>query len=259
MEIESSTLKTGWRVLSASVTGTSHEKRSQPCQDAHCWQRFPTGVLVAAVADGAGSASLGEVGAQIAVGVAVDTVGRWELMPPQRDMDWQQLLTEALKAAQGAVIAESANRDVKARELASTLILVVATPEQVAVAQVGDGAAVVGDAAGNIASLTAPPCGEYINETIFLVSEGALETAQIRIWDGRPAHLAIFSDGLQLLALKMPEGTPHIPFFSPLFRFAGEVQDETDGKQQLESFLRSPRVTERTDDDLTLLLASFFS
>ena len=133
----------------------------------------------------------------------------------------------------------------------------VATPQQVAVAQVGDGAAVVGDGDGNIVALTVPPCGEYINETIFLVSPDAIETAQWQVWQGKPAQIAIFSDGLQMLALKMPEAVPHAPFFSPLFRFAAQIQDEAEAKQQLDSFLRSPRVTERTDDDLTLLLASF--
>jgi hypothetical protein len=62
-----------------------------------------------------------------------------------------------------------------------------------------------------------------------------------------------------MLALKIPEGTPHGPFFAPLFRFSGEWKEEEDAKQQLESFLRSPRVSERTDDDLTLLLATFLS
>ena len=37
------------------------------------------------------------------------------------------------------------------------------------------------------------------------------------------------------------------------------LKEEEDAKQQLESFLRSPRVSERTDDDLTLLLATFSS
>jgi len=64
---------------------------------------------------------------------------------------------------------------------------------------------------------------------------------------------------LQMLALKIPEGTPHGPFFAPLFRFSGTVKEDSDAKEQLESFLRSPRVSERTDDDLTLLLATFAS
>ena len=69
-------------------------------------------------------------------------------------------------------------------------------------------------------------------------------------------HIAILSDGLQMLALKIPEYMPHAPFFSPLFRFVAEVTDETEAKEQLEAFLRSPRVRKRTDDDLTLLLAT---
>jgi len=46
--------------VAASVRGKSHE--GQLCQDAHHWEKLPEGVLVAAVADGAGSATLGKWG-----------------------------------------------------------------------------------------------------------------------------------------------------------------------------------------------------
>jgi len=52
--------------LPASVRG-NHEKVGQLCQDAHHWEKLPEGVLVAAVADGAGSATLGKVGAIVAL------------------------------------------------------------------------------------------------------------------------------------------------------------------------------------------------
>ncbi|MCC3432065.1 MAG: protein phosphatase 2C domain-containing protein, partial [Microcoleus sp. PH2017_04_SCI_O_A] len=39
----------------------------------------------------------------------------------------------------------------------------------------------------------------------------------------------------------------------------GTAKEDADAKEQLESFLRSPRVCDRTDDDLTLLLATFSS
>lgn len=247
-----------WRVVPASVRGTSHEHRGQPCQDACHWDIRPDGVLVAVVADGAGSAVLGQVGAAIAARTAVETICFQEtkLELPNDDKGWHILLTNALKSARTAIEQEAAARQVKVRDLATTLILAIATPEFVAVAQVGDGAAVVGDGKGNIIALTAPPIGEYINETTFLISSNALETAQVSLWTGVAAHLAIFSDGLQMLALKMPEGTPHAPFFSPLFRFIAEITDESEAKEQLLGFLRSPRVTERTDDDLTLFLAT---
>ncbi|MDY7006432.1 MAG: PP2C family serine/threonine-protein phosphatase [Cyanobacteriota bacterium] len=246
-----------WRVVSVSVAGTSHEKRGKPCQDANHWEILPEGVLVAAVADGAGSSNFGEVGAKIAVSAAVETISKQNLLSKDNNVDWEYKLIDALRAARTAVLAESQVRKVDAREFAATLILVVATPEFAIAAQVGDGAAVVGDGEENIFPLTAPQSGEYINETTFLISEQGVETAQVKIWHGKPVHLAIFSDGLQMLALKMPTGVPHCPFFAPLFKFITVVTDEQEATKQLEEFLRSPKVTGRTDDDLTLLLARF--
>ena len=141
------------------------------------------------------------------------------------------------------------------RELASTLIVAVATPEAIAIAQVGDGAAIARRRDQNLISLTTPQTGEYANETTFLTSENVLDIAQYRVWEGEPDRLALFSDGLQLLALKMPEAEPHQPFFAPLFQFISQPMEEEAAKEQLEKFLRSPRVSQRTDDDLTLVLA----
>ena len=214
--------------------------------------------MLAAVADGAGSAALGDIGAAVAAQAGAEKLYSQMTQPlgPQDDKAWYSLLTESLKAAKDAVEAEAMEKQVQARDLATTLILVVATPGVIAIAQVGDGAAVVGDAEGNTMALTAPQSGEYINETTFLISPDALDSAQVTVWRGSASHVAAFSDGLQMLALKMPEGTPHTPFFSPLFRFMADVTDESGAKEQLVAFLSSPRVSQRTDDDLTVVLAT---
>ncbi|WP_413164266.1 PP2C family serine/threonine-protein phosphatase [Capilliphycus salinus ALCB114379] len=247
-----------WQIVSASVRGTSHEKWDLPCQDAHCYQRLSNDILIVAVADGAGSAKLSEIGSKIAVETAVNTLAQTLSSPSSQpeEINWQERLIETLNAAKMAVQAEAEVQEVEIRELATTLIVTLATSDFVAVAQVGDGAAVVEDKTGKIEAITQPEQGEYLNETKFLIGFDAVETAQIRVWEGEPAHLAVFSDGLQMLALKMPAGTPHKPFFSPLFHFISTVTDETEAQEQLESFLRSPRVTQRTDDDLTLILAT---
>jgi hypothetical protein len=242
--------------VAASVQGASHEKSGLPCQDAHDFAVLPGGVLVAAVADGAGSAAFAEVGASAAARAAVETLRRSKLPSPGEEAGWHALLREALHLAQTAVEAEAARLDAPLRELATTLIALVATPERVAVLQVGDGATVLGAAAGAVFALTAPEPGEYINETTFLVAPDAVETARFSLWRGQAAHLAVFTDGLQHLALKLPEGTAHAPFFTPLFRFASEAIGEAEAQAQLTAFLRSPRLTGRADDDLTLLLAS---
>jgi hypothetical protein len=247
-----------WQVAAASVRGSSHEKTGQPCQDAHQWQLLPGDVLVGAVADGAGSAALGDVGASIAVQTAIDTLCRQQNTPqwPTSDEAWQACLTHALQAAQAAIEAEAHSRTVHMRDLATTLILVVATSHMVAVLQVGDGAAVVGDDTGTITALITPQSGEYINETTFLTSPDALRTAQVEVWHGVPRQIAAFSDGLQMLALKMPAGLPHAPFFTPLFHFMATTVDAMDAQDQLIAFLCSARVRARTDDDITLLLAA---
>jgi hypothetical protein len=249
-------MESNWQIISASVTGKSHEKRNLPCQDAHLWEVLSPHILVVAVADGAGSATLSAIGAQVAVQTAVEVVSQKQ-MAFVAEETCEDSLRAALTAAQEAVIAEAERQETEIRELATTLILVVATPQQVAVAQVGDGAVVVETKEQMLHGLTTPEQGEYLNETKFLICADAVETAQIKIWQGQPTHLAVFSDGLQMLGLKMPDGTPHQPFFSPLFRFVAAAEDEMMAKEQLVSFLRSPRVSERTDDDLTLVLAAF--
>ena len=54
----------------------------------------------------------------------------------------------------------------------------------------------------------------------------------------------------------MPEATPHAPFFNPLLRFVSAATDAEAAGEELRSFLRSPRVTSQTTDDLTLVLFS---
>ena len=245
-----------WQVVAASVTGKSHEKHNIPCQDAQGYKRLSNNQLIFAVADGAGSAKLADLGANIAVKIALETLEK-QINSVDINVVWEDYLKLALNEALTAIQNESVTQEIEVRELATTLIIGIATPELVAVAQVGDGAIVVEDKTGNILELTIPASGEYLNETVFLVSSNAIETAQINLWLGQPKYLAAFSDGLQMLALKMPEGKPHHPFFSPLFKFVETITDETDAQEQLMGFLRSPRLTQRTDDDLTLILASF--
>jgi Protein phosphatase 2C len=247
-----------WRVAAASVRGAAHERAGQPCQDAHCWELLPGGILAAAVADGAGCARLAEVGASRAARAAVTAVRDAVLREELREYEevWPSILAGALEAARTAVEDEAERRKVPPRELATTLIVLVAMPEAVAAAHVGDGAVVVADEAGNLVPLALPQNGEYANETTFLTSPAALERASVTLWRGSAARIAAFSDGLQRLSLRLPAGTPHAPFFSPLFRFIAETPDEAAAQAQLAAFLESGRVRARADDDLTLLLAA---
>jgi hypothetical protein len=255
--LSSGLLSDGWRGVAESVRGTSHEKTGANCQDAHQLALLENHTLIAAISDGAGSAAQAELGSSTAVRSVLEDLRSFSSRVgwPEEDGDWQKLLHVVLGRARKAVEHTAADCGAKPRDLASTLLVLIAMPHLVVAAQIGDGAIVVEDSEGALTALTKPQSGEYLNETIFLISPDALEQAQICIWRGQVTHLAAFSDGLQMLALKMNEGAPHPPFFAPLFRFVREMTDLQEAKTQMNAFLRSPRITQRADDDLTLLLA----
>ncbi len=247
-----------WRVVAVSVAGSSHEIRGVPCQDAHKWVILPTGALVAAVADGAGSAALAEVGSSIAVDTATNAIVNYGKIPDAsaEDPEWVAFLTGVIGSVRAAIEAEAGRRCVKISQLNTTIILAIVTAEIAVVAQVGDGATIGGDSGDNIVSLTSPQNGEYINEATFVTSANALDVIQVRIWRGKLPYFAMISDGLEMVALKMSTREPYPGFFKPLFRFVANEADDRETKDQIQSLLRSTRVRDRTDDDLTLLVAS---
>ena len=53
-----------WRVVAAAVQGVSHQRLDLPCQDALGYLVLPSGTLVVALADGAGSAQYSDQGAR---------------------------------------------------------------------------------------------------------------------------------------------------------------------------------------------------
>lgn len=105
--------------------------------------------------------------------------------------------------------------------------------------------------------LIQPERSEYINETVFLTSENFEAGLKTAYFQGAVERIALFSDGLQMLALNMrtQPSTPHLPFFKPLFQFVQKTESETERSRQLSDFLQSPRVCSRTDDDKTLIVA----
>jgi hypothetical protein len=212
-------------------------------------------VLVAAVADGAGSAPLAELGSCTAAHGAVEAAAtRLAQAIPTDDAGWQALLEGVLETARLTVQAEADRCQRSLADLATTLLVAIAGDHFVSACQVGDGAIVARLSDDSILAATRPPPGEYINETTFLTSNNYLAAAQFVTLRESINGMILLSDGLQMLALKMPNGTPHLAFFAPLLQFAA-VADPGRAQGQLQRFLQSPRIIQRADDDLTLLLA----
>jgi hypothetical protein len=245
-----------WRAVGAASQGTAHQKQGLPCQDAEDFRILPAGVFLAALADGAGSAEFSEEGARCAVEEALEVLASGlETALPESETGWIDLMAGAFRSAQAALQRMAVEMDIPLREFAATLACAAVVGEWLAVGQLGDGAVVAGDPAGGFFSITQAQRGEYANETFFLTQEDSLEQVEVHILHQPVQALALMSDGLTRLALKMPANEPHLPFFAPLFEFAATVEDEARAREQLCAFLASGRVCARTDDDKSLILA----
>lgn len=244
-----------WIVAGASVRGTSHERREQPCQDAHRTLVTNNGEILVAVADGTGSARYSEEGATTAVDAAIDFLKERISGFYKEGEVWQTLLRGAAAHALQALKELAGEMNEPVRELSCTLLLAVATRERFFALQIGDGA-IVRETPNGPEALFKPTSGEYINESVFLVTKGAIEQAKLAERAGPNTPFAVFSDGLQMLALRMPEGAPEPGFFKPLFKLAKKSTSRDEVKGEIKAFLGSSRVRERADDDLTLVLAS---
>ena len=104
-----------------------------------------------------------------------------------------------------------------------------------------------------------PQQGEYENTTYFATQKSAKTFLQHRLYVDRFfEEVAVFTDGLQRLALHYQTQTAYAPFFRPFFSVLRRLETEHDDRydESLHAFLNSNRVNERTDDDKTLILAT---
>ena len=122
--------------------------------------------------------------------------------------------------------------------------------------QIGDGGIVV-DVGNGLEVPVIPMSGEYANMTNFVTDEDAIDVLLTKTFLSKANRVAVFSDGMQRLALNMATNTAHEPFFEPLFRVlsTANTQQEELLQSALVEFLNSSSVNERTDDDKTLALA----
>jgi hypothetical protein len=243
-----------WRAIGASVAGTSHALTMTRCQDFSAYEivRRPDGdeVLLAALADGAGSAVSSHHGARTAVETALAALRA--RVEAGSDVGRDDAL-DALRAARERVLDVAAEYEHAARDYASTLLIAVAAPDGGVAVQIGDGAIVVDD--GELRAATWPAQGEYANSTHFLVEDDALDHVQCAEL-GAVRRLALFSDGLQALALHYESRAAHEPFFAPFFSYLeSSAKEDAEIEAELRAYLESGSVNARTDDDKSLVLA----
>lgn len=249
-----------WRFVNAASRGTSHDATGTPCQDDCYVDVIPSksgeAVLVAAVADGAGSATRSEIGSGIACASLIASMAETLRDSEAADLD-RDVVESWLRDALADIVARAVQEDLTQRNFACTILGCVIGVQSAVFFQIGDGAIVVDDG-GGLRPVFWPDCGEYANMTRFLTDDGFAEHLMFCEVEGRIEEVALFSDGLQRLALVFAERTAHTPFFEPMLQ---TLRAEPAGPAEtlvfpLLRFLSSAAVNARTDDDKSLVLAT---
>lgn len=244
-----------WKLISASVIGTSHQRSNKPCQD-FC-QALQTTIrgertTFLACADGAGSASHSDIGAASAVEAVMDAA-RQSLDHDALDGITRDTALGWFDSAVAAIHRKAIQLAVPPRELACTLLLAVVGERRAVFAQVGDGAIVVGR--GTTYDVVFwPQQGEYANVTNFITGDTLDSHMDFSIQDA-PRAISLFTDGLQHLALELASRRAHQLFFQRMFEQLASADPPEDLIAPLHSFLDSSAVNQRTDDDKSLILA----
>ncbi len=249
-----------WRWIASRSIGTSHIRTGDACEDnVACveWNQSGKSVLIAAVSDGAGSAEFAEVGSRLVTLGIVRAIWKHLSLERARPIDdacvegWLDTVRDAIGAA-----AESKGR--APRDFAATLVCAVAFEHETIVLHIGDGACVAQSADGAWHTLSWPENGEYASTTYF-ITDDPVPRLRLGRYNERFDRLALFSDGMERLALSFAERTASPRFFEPMF--APLLKTDKSGRdrslsRQLKSFLDSDHVGKFTDDDKSLIIAA---
>lgn len=243
-----------WHLVGASVPGRAHLRADLPCQDASFVGLLPCGLLLLVTADGAGSAPRARDGAHEVVDRSVSILSDALEDGCSSAEDAAFLIRATVEHVHGALLALAAREALPPNHFAATLGLALISKSWLVAGQIGDGVIVAQDE-GGFQIVIPPQRGEHVNETLFLTSAPGPDALEVRSMAPAPRAVAMMTDGLAALAVHQRSGEAHAPFFAPLLKFAAQMSSGPEADQKLAAFLRSDRVSDRTGDDKTLLLA----
>jgi serine/threonine protein phosphatase PrpC len=208
------------------------------------------------VSDGAGSAKFGAFGAWLTCRFL--SVRFRECMQENPELPSDEGLADWVDELRDRISAIATRRGTVPRQFAATLAAIIVAPDVAVTLHIGD-SAIVGRKGGEWDVLCWPENGEYASSTYFVTDE---PEPRLNITRHQREHdaFALFSDGIGDLALSHLEQAAYPRFFDPMLRPIDAAPGEgrlVELSAKLSTYLASPSVCERTDDDKTLILISW--
>ena len=247
-----------WKVAGASVIGASHVREGLECQDRLQWKLFEDEqVIVAVVADGAGSTEHGGIGAELACKTFIKEL---ENFVEASDFSGFDSLTSEfgklwVEHYQHLIVSRSIAKEIDVREYSSTFSAAIVTPQKAMFYQIGDGRILYSTGQEFHFGIDIPE-SEYVNMTHFLTDEDAVDQMEFFETDEPIKDIVLFTDGIESIAIDFASGQPYEPFLLPMLAPLRNGSSNGSLNEKLGEFLSSPAINEKTDDDKTLILAS---
>ena len=253
-------IRRAWSWMGACSTGSSHVRVGETCQDAAACLEIASGVasaLLVVVSDGAGSARFSRLGSRCVTTEFSKSVARYT-----RDGGHIAAINEEIARTWLDVVRDRIASMAEAaagtpRDFAATLVAALVGEEDAVICHVGDGACVLRQAGTDQWHVPSwPDHGEYASSTYFVTDD---PQPKLRLYQlqGRFTDVAVFSDGLERLALDFIKQQPASGFFNPIVNPMSQLPaGRSRGlSAQLRTFLESSSILNRTDDDKTLVVA----
>lgn len=248
-----------WAWAAAACKGTSHEKTGIRLQDAFICSTVKSNqqeYFFGIISDGAGSADYGGQGASIICNSISRAIKDHQLTI--NGLPANSIIEGWVDKTRDRIFKASENRDLSPRDFAATLICVISNGDESVVIHVGDGCAVLKDVSS--ASWIAPSWpeqGEFASTTYFVTDEYGLRL-RVNRHLGKISAIALFSDGLERLALDFQQIRPFDGFFDGMTKPL--ISSNHFGKDKalsiaLKNYLNSDVINSRTDDDKSLIIA----
>lgn len=237
-----------YKVSWAVCAGRRHQQEGTPCQD---WVavRRKDAVVCCALADGAGSRSRSELGAEC-VTQAVS-----ELLSSQFETLWTLEDSTLASAVIDHCVQELKRLEPPIYELACTLLFCAAHRDgRFLAGHLGDGV-MIREEGGALSVFSPPDNGEYQNETYFITGGDAVDRLRVRRgqWTAQ-GTLLLMSDGTADSLYHYADGTPA----AACQTLAAWLRDGEEKviSQALQNNLEHT-FAKRTGDDMSLILLSW--
>jgi hypothetical protein len=240
------------RIATASAKGLSHIKFNMPCQDIVC-HKSEDNIFSLALADGAGSKRLSQIGAKFVTDLVCDILIR------EFDMLWTLDISALTKYIYDSLIEQlklcAYTNNCTLDDLSSTLLFAAINRDRLIWGHIGDG--VIGQFIdGELSCLSQPTNFDFANVTVFITSSDAMGYFKVGKCEvGSDYGIVLMSDG-SAESLYNKKNSILAPAVKQLFGWLKERSEDVVSlalKNNLENIIRK-----RTTDDcsIALLLSS---